>query len=165
MCMAHLKAPQVALPDGISRWCQKCGKAHMLGEFDDERRSCRTSLIRHMEKQRLARSMRSGAGPATPAESIAAAHASPFAAAAAQAGPFSDEDNSLSLDSPTGAATVTVTTVSADPAAGNGTDPDEQANVRSHFLSIVMQQAGWAETSFNAHDAGDLPPVLALPFF
>ncbi|KAG2447068.1 hypothetical protein HYH02_007819 [Chlamydomonas schloesseri] len=52
ICDFHLKA-EVVLREGIpQRFCQQCGRFHLLSEFDGTKRSCRARLQRHNARRR-----------------------------------------------------------------------------------------------------------------
>ncbi|KXZ41683.1 hypothetical protein GPECTOR_322g32 [Gonium pectorale] len=52
ICDFHLKA-EVVMREGIpQRFCQQCGRFHVLSEFDGAKRSCRARLMRHNARRR-----------------------------------------------------------------------------------------------------------------
>ncbi|XP_057543130.1 squamosa promoter-binding-like protein 6 [Amaranthus tricolor] len=63
VCDLHTKTPRVIV-DGIEqRFCQQCSRFHLLGEFDDIKRSCRRRLAAHNKRRRrLQQYAESGAG-------------------------------------------------------------------------------------------------------
>ncbi|WOL03341.1 hypothetical protein Cni_G12061 [Canna indica] len=54
VCLRCASASAVVLDGGSKRYCQQCGKFHMLSDFDEGKRSCRRKLERH-NKRRLRR--------------------------------------------------------------------------------------------------------------
>jgi hypothetical protein len=57
VCDVHQKC-LVALKDGKeSRFCQQCGKFHLLSEFQGDKRSCKSRLDRHNARRRRLREM------------------------------------------------------------------------------------------------------------
>eukprot|EP00798_Chlamydomonas_sp_ICE-L_P017656 gene17656-24002_t len=52
ICETHLKQPEVMVNDELHRFCQQCGRFHVLEEFDDNKRSCRERLRKHNERRR-----------------------------------------------------------------------------------------------------------------
>ncbi|XP_057531127.1 squamosa promoter-binding-like protein 6 [Amaranthus tricolor] len=63
VCDVHTKTPKVIV-DGIEqRFCQQCSRFHLLGEFDDVKRSCRRRLAAHNKRRRRPQfTSESGAG-------------------------------------------------------------------------------------------------------
>ncbi|KAG5113339.1 hypothetical protein JHK82_036608 [Glycine max] len=52
VCEYHAKAPSVQMAGLQQRFCQQCSRFHVLSEFDDSKRSCRTRLAGHNERRR-----------------------------------------------------------------------------------------------------------------
>ncbi|KAH1217272.1 hypothetical protein AAZX31_13G161600 [Glycine max] len=52
VCEYHAKAPSVHMAGLQQRFCQQCSRFHVLSEFDDSKRSCRTRLAGHNERRR-----------------------------------------------------------------------------------------------------------------
>ncbi|XP_022861826.1 squamosa promoter-binding-like protein 7 [Olea europaea var. sylvestris] len=52
ICLRCANASAVILDGESKRYCQKCGKFHILSDFDEDKRSCRTKLEKHNERRR-----------------------------------------------------------------------------------------------------------------
>ncbi|KAF0925531.1 hypothetical protein E2562_016718 [Oryza meyeriana var. granulata] len=52
VCEAHSKTPVVTVAGQQQRFCQQCSRFHLLGEFDEEKRSCRKRLDGHNKRRR-----------------------------------------------------------------------------------------------------------------
>ncbi|XP_062151657.1 teosinte glume architecture 1-like [Alnus glutinosa] len=52
VCERHSKTPVVTVGGKEQRFCQQCSRFHSLGEFDDEKRSCRKRLDGHNMRRR-----------------------------------------------------------------------------------------------------------------
>ncbi|XP_076929997.1 squamosa promoter-binding-like protein 7 [Bidens hawaiensis] len=52
VCLRCAYAPTVLLDGHAKRYCQQCGKFHMLSDFDEGKRSCRRKLERHNNRRR-----------------------------------------------------------------------------------------------------------------
>ncbi|URD76401.1 Squamosa promoter-binding-like protein [Musa troglodytarum] len=52
VCLRCACAPCVVLDGRSKRYCQQCGKFHMLSDFDEGKRSCRRKLERHNKRRR-----------------------------------------------------------------------------------------------------------------
>ncbi|XP_021730881.1 squamosa promoter-binding-like protein 18 isoform X1 [Chenopodium quinoa] len=52
VCDVHSKTPKVIVNGIEQRFCQQCSRFHLLGEFDDGKRSCRKRLAGHNERRR-----------------------------------------------------------------------------------------------------------------
>ncbi|KAJ4778916.1 Squamosa promoter-binding-like protein 16 [Rhynchospora pubera] len=52
VCEVHSKTPVVIVSGREQRFCQQCSRFHMLGEFDDAKRSCRKRLEGHNRRRR-----------------------------------------------------------------------------------------------------------------
>ncbi|XP_042498784.1 teosinte glume architecture 1-like [Macadamia integrifolia] len=52
VCEAHSKTAKVIVSGIEQRFCQQCSRFHLLGEFDDGKRSCRKRLAGHNERRR-----------------------------------------------------------------------------------------------------------------
>ncbi|XP_051129629.1 squamosa promoter-binding-like protein 7 [Andrographis paniculata] len=52
VCLRCATAGSVALGGESKRYCQQCGKFHVLSDFDEGRRSCRRKLERHNKRRR-----------------------------------------------------------------------------------------------------------------
>ena len=52
ICEFHLKIHSVVREGKRQRFCQQCGRFHVLGEFDGDKRSCRARLQRHNARRR-----------------------------------------------------------------------------------------------------------------
>ncbi|XP_050218796.1 squamosa promoter-binding-like protein 7 [Mercurialis annua] len=52
VCLRCATATSVLLDGEFKRYCQQCGKFHVLPDFDDDKRSCRMKLERHNEIRR-----------------------------------------------------------------------------------------------------------------
>ncbi|XP_006595445.1 squamosa promoter-binding-like protein 3 [Glycine max] len=52
VCEYHVKAQVVLVDEVRQRFCQQCSRFHELAEFDDTKRSCRSSLAGHNERRR-----------------------------------------------------------------------------------------------------------------
>ncbi|KAK4744375.1 hypothetical protein SAY87_010687 [Trapa incisa] len=52
VCLHCANAPSVMLEDETKRYCQQCGKFHILLDFDEGKRSCRRKLERHNNRRR-----------------------------------------------------------------------------------------------------------------
>ncbi|XVF60016.1 hypothetical protein PTKIN_Ptkin08bG0008500 [Pterospermum kingtungense] len=52
VCEHHSKDPIVVVSGEEQRFCQQCSRFHDLGEFDDEKRSCRKRLDGHNRRRR-----------------------------------------------------------------------------------------------------------------
>uniref|UniRef100_A0A7N0T2I5 SBP-type domain-containing protein n=1 Tax=Kalanchoe fedtschenkoi TaxID=63787 RepID=A0A7N0T2I5_KALFE len=61
VCLKCANASTVALDGESKRYCQQCGKFHILSDFDDEKRSCRRKLERHNNRRR--RKLTNAKGP------------------------------------------------------------------------------------------------------
>ncbi|XWS40572.1 hypothetical protein CRYUN_Cryun17cG0007100 [Craigia yunnanensis] len=55
VCEHHSKDPVVIVTGEEQRFCQKCSRFHALGEFDEEKRSCRKRLDGHNRRRRKSR--------------------------------------------------------------------------------------------------------------
>lgn len=53
-----MELPEVVHEGQVIRFCQQCGRFHLLAEFDGDRRSCRRKLQRHNERRRMAEEAR-----------------------------------------------------------------------------------------------------------
>ncbi|CAK7332905.1 unnamed protein product [Dovyalis caffra] len=64
VCLGCANATAVALDGQTKRYCQQCGKFHVLSDFDEGKRSCRRKLERHNNRRRRkpAESSKGGAG-------------------------------------------------------------------------------------------------------
>uniref|UniRef100_A0A0E0B518 SBP-type domain-containing protein n=1 Tax=Oryza glumipatula TaxID=40148 RepID=A0A0E0B518_9ORYZ len=62
VCEPHSKTPVVVVSGREMRFCQQCSRFHLLGEFDEAKRSCRKRLDGHNRRRRKpqADSMSSG---------------------------------------------------------------------------------------------------------
>lgn len=69
VCLQCANAITVSLKGEAHRYCQQCGKFHMLSDFDDEKRSCRRKLERHNTRRRRKLSELGEAGAAEAGES------------------------------------------------------------------------------------------------
>ncbi|KAF7806283.1 squamosa promoter-binding-like protein 6 [Senna tora] len=52
VCEVHSKTSKVIVNGIEQRFCQQCSRFHLLGEFDDCKRSCRKRLAGHNERRR-----------------------------------------------------------------------------------------------------------------
>ncbi|CAN6451174.1 unnamed protein product [Victoria cruziana] len=52
VCLRCAYAPTVMLDGHLNRYCQQCGKFHVLSDFDEGKRSCRRKLERHNHRRR-----------------------------------------------------------------------------------------------------------------
>ncbi|XP_010914362.1 squamosa promoter-binding-like protein 9 isoform X3 [Elaeis guineensis] len=52
VCLRCAYAPSVVLDGEPKRYCQQCGKFHILTDFDEGKRSCRRKLERHNKRRR-----------------------------------------------------------------------------------------------------------------
>ncbi|KAK4767027.1 hypothetical protein SAY86_014778 [Trapa natans] len=52
VCTMHSKSPRVIVGAIEQRFCQQCSRFHLLGEFDQIKRSCRRRLAGHNERRR-----------------------------------------------------------------------------------------------------------------
>lgn len=52
VCEDHSKTAKVIVNGIEQRFCQQCSRFHLLGEFDDGKRSCRKRLAGHNERRR-----------------------------------------------------------------------------------------------------------------
>ncbi|XP_026656221.1 squamosa promoter-binding-like protein 9 isoform X2 [Phoenix dactylifera] len=52
VCLRCAYAPSVFLDGETKRYCQQCGKFHILTDFDEGKRSCRRKLERHNKRRR-----------------------------------------------------------------------------------------------------------------
>jgi len=52
ICHHHLKVSSIMKDGKPQRFCQQCGRFHLLEEFDNNKRSCRTRLLRHNLRRR-----------------------------------------------------------------------------------------------------------------
>lgn len=52
VCLACANASTVFLDGETKRYCQQCGKFHVLSDFDEGKRSCRRKLERHNNRRR-----------------------------------------------------------------------------------------------------------------
>lgn len=52
ICMEHIKAEDFNVAATPSRFCQRCGLSHPLGDFDGAKRSCKKALARHNQRRR-----------------------------------------------------------------------------------------------------------------
>lgn len=52
VCLRCATASSVVLDGGEKRYCQQCGKFHILPDFDEGKRSCRRKLERHNKRRR-----------------------------------------------------------------------------------------------------------------
>ncbi|KAL8486299.1 hypothetical protein ACS0TY_023127 [Phlomoides rotata] len=52
VCLQCANASTVVLDGEIKRYCQQCGKFHILSDFDEDKRSCRRKLERHNNRRR-----------------------------------------------------------------------------------------------------------------
>ncbi|XP_074317126.1 squamosa promoter-binding-like protein 6 [Silene latifolia] len=52
VCDAHSKTSKVIVNGIEQRFCQQCSRFHLLGEFDDGKRSCRKRLAGHNQRRR-----------------------------------------------------------------------------------------------------------------
>jgi hypothetical protein len=57
ICEAHLRANLVIHQGVEQRFCQQCGKFHNIGDFDGDKRSCRSRLEKHNVRRRRQREM------------------------------------------------------------------------------------------------------------
>ncbi|XVF13893.1 hypothetical protein REPUB_Repub09cG0008500 [Reevesia pubescens] len=55
VCKTHSKEPFVIVGGEEQRFCQQCRRFHVLGEFDEEKRSCRKRLDGHNRRRRKSR--------------------------------------------------------------------------------------------------------------
>jgi len=53
-----MELPEIVHEGQVIRFCQQCGRFHLLAEFDGDRRSCRRKLQRHNERRRRAEEAR-----------------------------------------------------------------------------------------------------------
>ena len=53
-----MELPEAVHEGQVIRFCQQCGRFHLLAEFDGDRRSCRRKLQRHNERRRRAEEAR-----------------------------------------------------------------------------------------------------------
>jgi hypothetical protein len=54
ICVNHCNIAAMTLEGQRQRFCQQCGRFHVLAEFDGVRKSCRRKLKRHNERRRAA---------------------------------------------------------------------------------------------------------------
>ncbi|CAN5964479.1 unnamed protein product [Sphagnum jensenii] len=52
VCELHSKTPTVIAAGRTQRFCQQCSRFHLLGEFDEGKRSCRRRLADHNRRRR-----------------------------------------------------------------------------------------------------------------
>ncbi|XP_072975366.1 squamosa promoter-binding-like protein 9 [Typha angustifolia] len=52
VCLRCAYSPAVVIDGEYKRYCQQCGKFHLLPDFDDGKRSCRRKLERHNNRRR-----------------------------------------------------------------------------------------------------------------
>ncbi|KAI5580831.1 hypothetical protein BDE02_08G179300 [Populus trichocarpa] len=52
VCLRCATATAVVLDEQTKRYCQQCGKFHVLSDFDEGKRSCRRKLERHNNRRR-----------------------------------------------------------------------------------------------------------------
>ncbi|XP_052190238.1 squamosa promoter-binding-like protein 7 isoform X2 [Diospyros lotus] len=86
VCLRCANASSVALDGKRKRYCQQCGKFHILSDFDEGKRSCRRKLERHNNRRRR-----------KPCESIDAADRDPQAHALADYVPCDDANEKDSI--------------------------------------------------------------------
>lgn len=55
ICETHLKMESLLKDGELQRFCQQCGRFQPLGDFDDNKRSCRERLARHNAARRRRR--------------------------------------------------------------------------------------------------------------
>ncbi|KAM4126689.1 hypothetical protein ACJW30_02G033600 [Castanea mollissima] len=91
VCLRCANASEVFLDGDTKRYCQQCGKFHILSDFDEGKRSCRRKLERHNNRRRR-----------KPADSGIADEKEPQGSLQTEDGPCDDETgkDSLCLSSP-----------------------------------------------------------------
>ncbi len=52
ICSEHLKAESFLVGDLLSRFCQRCGLSHPLGDFEGKRKSCRKALEKYSARRK-----------------------------------------------------------------------------------------------------------------
>ncbi|PRW20813.1 Receptor of activated kinase C component of 40S small ribosomal subunit isoform A [Chlorella sorokiniana] len=52
ICKMHLKSPALLVDGIVQRFCQQCGRFHLLKEFDGDKRNCRARLQQHNSRRR-----------------------------------------------------------------------------------------------------------------
>ena len=52
ICPQHMKAKCIPKDGAPHRFCQQCGRFHLLSEFDGNKRSCRVRLTKHNQRRR-----------------------------------------------------------------------------------------------------------------
>jgi len=52
VCETHIRLPAIVKDGRLQRFCQQCGRFHLLSEFDGAKRSCRSRLQRHNARRR-----------------------------------------------------------------------------------------------------------------
>jgi hypothetical protein len=52
ICKDHLKSDEFLIDGNPSRFCQRCGFAHPIIDFEGQRKSCKTSLEKHNLRRR-----------------------------------------------------------------------------------------------------------------
>ncbi|GKD65239.1 SBP-like protein, partial [Tanacetum coccineum] len=62
VCLRCANATSVVLDGCDKRYCQQCGKFHVLSDFDEGKRSCRRKLERHNNRRRRKPSDSKGSG-------------------------------------------------------------------------------------------------------
>lgn len=60
VCEDHAKAPTVLLYGVTQRYCQQCGRFHLLEDFDEGKRSCRGKLAHHNNRRRRKKNEQKG---------------------------------------------------------------------------------------------------------
>ncbi|GBF91731.1 hypothetical protein Rsub_04035 [Raphidocelis subcapitata] len=60
VCEYHLKVPTLMRDSIPQRFCQQCGRFHPLDEFDGNKRSCRSRLLKHNARRRKREGPESG---------------------------------------------------------------------------------------------------------
>ncbi|EFN55889.1 hypothetical protein CHLNCDRAFT_17960, partial [Chlorella variabilis] len=52
VCKPHLQSPAMVVDGVVQRFCQQCGRFHLLREFDGDKRNCRARLQQHNSRRR-----------------------------------------------------------------------------------------------------------------
>ncbi|KOM53514.1 hypothetical protein LR48_Vigan09g217300 [Vigna angularis] len=70
VCLLCANATTVVLHGEPKRYCQQCGKFHVLSDFDEGKRSCRRKLERHNTRRRRKPLVESGGGAIAELEAV-----------------------------------------------------------------------------------------------
>eukprot|EP00897_Mesotaenium_endlicherianum_P009463 jgi/Mesen1/8545/ME000484S07938 len=70
VCEEHARVSTIFHDGKVQRYCQQCGRFHVLADFDEGKRSCRRKLERHNTRRRH-KNKDKGKGPSAPAPASA----------------------------------------------------------------------------------------------